>query len=52
MLDSDDCFKVTLRSYDKYLMSAVKIECKNYDVFKEIVDVVKPILRKEENKKK
>ena len=46
-MSKNENYKVTLRSYCPYLRSTVTIECKNYEVFKEIVDVVKPILEKE-----
>ena len=48
MLDKDENYRVTLRSYHKYLISTVQIECEDYEIFKEIVDVVKPILEEEE----
>lgn len=48
----DDNYRVTLRSYCPYLRSKVDIECKNYEIFKEIVDVVNPILEREDCKEK
>lgn len=49
-LVSDTNYRVVLRSYDETLKSTVKIDCENYDIFKEIVDVVTPILNKENKK--
>ena len=49
-LVSDTNYRVVLRSYDETLKSTVKIDCENYDIFKEIVDVVSPILNKENKK--
>lgn len=49
-LVSDTNYRVVLRSYDETLKSTVKIDCKNYDIFKEIVDAVSPILNKENKK--
>lgn len=49
-LMNDSNYRVVLRSYDKTLKSRVQIECKNYDIFKEIVDAVSPILNKENKK--
>lgn len=45
-------YRVTLRSYCPYLMSKVEIECKEYEIFKEIVDSVKPILEREDCKER
>lgn len=49
-LSNDENFRVTLKSYCPYLRSKVDIECKNYEIFKEIVDVVNPILEREDCK--
>ena len=49
-LVSDTNYRVVLRSYNETLKSTVKIDCENYDIFKEIVDVVSPILNKENKK--
>ena len=49
-LVSDTNYRVVLRSYDETLKSTVKIDCEDYDIFKEIVDVVTPILNKENKK--
>ena len=49
-LVSDTNYRVVLRSYDETLKSTVKIDCEDYDIFKEIVDVVSPILNKENKK--
>lgn len=49
-LKNDDNYRVTLRSYNDTLLSTVDIECKNYDVFKELVESVNSILEKEESK--
>lgn len=49
-LVSDTNYRVVLRSYNEHLKSTVKIDCENYDIFKEIVDVVTPILNKENKK--
>ena len=52
MLDKNDWFSVTLRSYNEYyLMSAVEIKCRNYDTFKKIVESIEPILLEEEKNK-
>ena len=48
MLDKEENYRVTLRSYHKYLKSTVQIECEDYEIFKEIVEVVRPILEEEE----
>ena len=49
-LVSDTNYRVVLRSYDETLKSTVKIDCENYDIFKEIVDAVSVILNKENKK--
>lgn len=49
-LVSDTNYRVVLRSYNETLKSTVKIDCEDYDIFKEIVDVVSPILNKENKK--
>lgn len=51
-LSNDDSYRVTLRSYCPYLRSKVDIECKEYEIFKEIIDVVKPILEREDCKER
>lgn len=48
-LKNDNNYRVTLRSYNDTLLSTVDIECKNYDVFKELVENVNLILEKEES---
>ena len=50
MNDSD--YRVVLRSYCPSLKSTVKITCEDYNVFKEIVDAVIPILEKEDCKER
>ena len=50
MNDSD--YRVTLRSYCPNLKSIVKIKCEDYNVFKELVDAVTPILEKEDCKER
>ena len=49
-LVNDNNYRVVLRSYDETLKSTVKIDCKNYGTFKEIVDAVSPSLDKENKK--
>lgn len=50
----NDDFNTTLRSYDHNkgsVLSKVEIVCENYDVFKQVVEAVMPILEKEDIKK-
>ena len=52
MQNSD--FRTTLRSYDykkNCTISSVDINCDNFETFKKIVEVVMPILEKEDIKK-
>ena len=44
-------YSVRLTSYNKmkhHVISSVDIDCRNYETFKKVVDVVKPILEEEE----
>ena len=48
----DENYRVSLRSYNPTLASEVWIQCKDYEIFKEIVDVVTPILEKEDTEER
>ena len=53
IMQNDD-FKTVLRSKDYKkceILSCIDIRCNNYETFKKIVDVVYPILEKEDVKK-